>query len=411
MAATALLGIAVVAGGTIAGCKPRGMQQQANAAMQRPPAPVGVAQATARDVPIYLEEIGRTSAIETVDVKPQVSGRIVKIDFKDGQDVKEKGPLFTIDLRWFEADVAQAQATVAQRTAELALANQEFARVGPLLEKKAISQQEYDTKKSQVAVAEAVMQAAESAVETTKLNLEYAQIKSPIGGRVGQHLVDIGNVVKANETTLVTIQRLDPIYVDFTTSERNLPSVRQHMQAGTLRVEVRVPGDDGPPGTGELTFLDTSVQPGTGTIKLRATLENKDRRFWAGQFVEIRLILEVKKDAVLIPSPAVQIGQQGPFVYVVKGDQTAEIRPIRQGQRQGGLVVINSGVSTGERVIISGHMAVMPGAKVNPLPAAPTSPGEQGGGNGGAEARAENGGEATAAGTAGAAATKGTDAR
>jgi multidrug efflux system membrane fusion protein len=389
--AAVLVGAAIAVGGIVAGCKPAAGQQPAGA-MQRPPAPVNVAQATTRDVPIYLEEIGRTNAVETVDVRPQVGGRITEIKFKDGQDVSQKDPLFTIDLRWFQADLAQSQAMVAQRTAELALAKQEFARVGPLLEKKAISQQEYDTKQSQVAVAEAQVKAAEAAVETSKLNLEYAQIKSPIDGRIGQHLVDVGNIVKANETTLVTIQRLDPIYADFITSERNLGAVRQHMKDGTLKVEVRVPGDQGPPGTGELTFLDTAVQPSSGTIKLRATLENEDRRFWAGQFVQVRLILEVKKDAVLIPSTAVQIGQQGPYVYVVKDDQTAELRPIQQGQRQDGLVVINSGVGAGEKVITTGHMAVMPGAKVNPLPpaaAAPGAPGE----HAPAQARAGNGSE------------------
>ena len=377
--------IVVIAGAVLAGCKRSG-GAPAMAAMERPPAPVTVVAATSRDVPIYLAEIGTTSAIETVNVQPQVGGKIMEIHFKDGVDVKKGDKLFTIDKRWFDADLAQSQAMVAQRTAELSLAKQEFERVKPLLAKKAISQQEYDTKESQVAVVDAQLKAAQAAVETATLSLEYADVKSPIDGRTGRRIVDVGNVVRANQDTLLTIQRLDPIYADFTTSERNLPTVRKHMNEGTLRVEVSVPNDGQPPGTGELTFLDTMVQPGIGTIRLRATLNNQDRRFWAGQYVEIRLVLQVKKDAVLVPSQAVQIGQQGPYVYVVKEDQTAELRPIKQGQRQGELVVIDSGVNSGEKVVTTGHMGVMPGGKVNPLP--PQSPG---GPNGGGPAHAGNG--------------------
>jgi multidrug efflux system membrane fusion protein len=368
-------GVALLLGIGATGCKRPGGGMGPAAAMQRPPAPVTVVPATVRDVSIYLAEIGRTAAIETVNVQPQVGGRIMEIHFKDGQDVKKNDPLVTIDKRWYEANVAEAQAVVLQRTAELGLAKQEFERVKGLIAKNAISQQEFDLRQSQVAVADAQVKAAEAAVETSKLSLEYCNVKSPIDGRTGQRLVDMGNIVRANQDTLVVIQRITPVYVDFTTAEHNLQAVRDHMKAGTLRTEVRVPGDTQPPATGELTFLDTMVQAGTGTIKLRATLENTDRRFWAGQFVEVKLILETKKDAVLVPSIAVQIGQQGPFVYVVKNDHTAELRPISQGQRQGELVVINTGVSAGENVITTGHMMVMPGAKVNPLPPqAPNAP-------------------------------------
>jgi multidrug efflux system membrane fusion protein len=364
MAAAALL-----IGGAVQGCKPAGgaAAQQAGP-MERPPAPVTVVSATAKDVPIYLSEIGRTSPVETVNVQPQVGGRMVQIHFQDGADLKKGDPLFTIDKRWYEANVAEADAAVTQRKAELGLATQEFKRVEGLVAKNAVSQQEFDLRKSQVAVADAQVKAAEAAVETAKLSLEYCTIKSPIDGRAGQRLVDVGNIVQANQSTLLTIQRLDPIYADFTTSERNLPTVRKHLAEGTLKVEVGLPNDPQPPATGELTFLDTMVQPGTGTIKLRATLKNDQKRFWAGQFVEVKLILQVKKDAVLVPSLAVQIGQQGPYVYVVKDDQTAELRPVVTGQRQAELLVVNTGVKAGEKVITTGHMMVMPGAKVNPLP-------------------------------------------
>jgi len=329
----------------------------------RPAAPVTVATAISRDVPVYLEEIGKTAASEYVTLMPQLSGQIRELHFKDGADVKKGDLLFTLDPRPFEAALAQAQATLEMRKAEMDLARQEFKRVEDLVGTKAVSQQEYDTRKSAMAVAATQVQSAEAAVRIAQLNLNYCSIASPIDGRVGQRQVDVGNIVKANEQPLVVIQRLDPIYADFTISERALALVRKHMAAGTLMTQVWVP-DDQSPREGTLTFLDTAVQSGAGTVKLRATLPNKDRRFWAGQFVQVRLVLETKKDAVLVPSQAIQIGQEGPYVYVVKDDQTAELRPITLGQRQGDLMVIDQGVAAGERVVVTGQMTVAPGAKV-----------------------------------------------
>jgi multidrug efflux system membrane fusion protein len=186
--------------------------------------------------------------------------------------------------------------------------------------------------------------------------------------------VDIGNVVSANNGSLLVIQRLDPIYADFTITEKDLSSVQRNMASRTLKAEVRLPDDDSPPRQGQLTFIDNSVQEGTGTVKLRATIANGDRRFWPGRFANVRLILSIQEDAVLVPAEAPQVSAKGPFVYVVKEDSTAELRPVTPGQRQADLIVITQGLKAGERVVVQGQLGVTPGGKVNiAQPGAPQS--------------------------------------
>jgi multidrug efflux system membrane fusion protein len=254
----------------------------------------------------------------------------------------------------------------------------EWRRVEDLLKTNAVSREEYDQRRTAVATAEAQVKWAQAAVDLAKLNLEYCRIRSPIDGRTGQRLVDPGNIVKANEGSLVSIQRLDPIYADFTVTERELQDVRRGMSQDRsgLTVHVALPAPrnqdaatqpstaPATPREGKLTFLDNAVQDATGTVKLRATVPNSDRYFWPGQFVNVRLVLAIKRDAPLVPTLAVQTGQQGRFVLVVTPDRTAEMRPVVEGQKQGDLVVIDSGVAPGEQVIVAGHMGVMPGAKV-----------------------------------------------
>lgn len=408
-------GAAVVVAGSIAfaagiGCNRSNAQAGAH---ERPPPAVTVAPAMAQDVPVYLDHIGRTAPLELVNVMPQVTGRVIERPFVDGAEVTPKDVLFKIDPRPYEATLAQADANLKQQQLAVDWANLEFNRIKNLVGNKAISQQDYDQKQNAVAVADAQLKAAKAAVEQAKLNLEYCTIHSPIDGRTGQRQVDVGNVVKANEGTLVTVQNLNKIYADFVIPERDLQQVREKMADSTLKVEVWLPNEAelqkmqvatatpstaGNPGTagnpttraavaqapaaqpiasapaapasrpavrtGDLTFLDTAVQPGLGTVRLRATLENKDRYFWPGQFVNVRLILETRKNAVLVPLQALQIGQRGPFVYVVKADSTAEMVPVQRGQRQGDSVVILSGVTPGQRVIVTGQAFVGPGAKV-----------------------------------------------
>jgi membrane fusion protein, multidrug efflux system len=360
-----------------AGCS-RNNVQAATPAM---PAPlVTVVKATAQDVPKYLDEIGRNAAFESVTVTPQVSGRIVERHFQDGENLKKGQLLFVVDPRPYKAQVDSAQASLAQAKAALDLAKIQFARDEEVIGERAISKQDYDTKKNAVDVDQAQVEAAAAALETARLNFEYCYIHSPIDGRAGARLVDVGNVVQPNATSLLSIQRLDPIYANFTVTESDLPEVQRQMSRGMLRAAVRLPSDlESAAKPGRVEFLDNSVQNGSGTVNLRATISNSDRHFWPGQFVDVKLVLNTEKAAVLIPSQATQISQKGPFVYVVKSDDTADLRPVKLGQRQGDDVVVTEGVAANERVVLAGQMLIRPGGKVRidfSAPAAPPSKAE-----------------------------------
>jgi multidrug efflux system membrane fusion protein len=363
-----------VAAGLSAGCSRKG----AAAGDPMPPPPlVTVAKAQAQDVPVYLDEIGKSYAFESVTVTPQVGGRITERHFQDGADLTKGELLFVIDPRPYQAQLDSATASLAQAKAVLELAKVQFARGEQLMEWKVISKQDYDTLKSTVDVDQAQVESAQAALRTARLNLEYCYIHSPIEGRAGARLVDVGNVVQANTTGLLLIQRLDPIYADFTVTERDLPEVQKEMSRGSLRTLVRLPSDpEIRARTGKLTFLDNTVQNGTGTVFLRATMSNPDHHFWPGQFVNVRLVLATQKNAVLIPNQATQISQTGPFVYVIKPDSTADLRPVTLGQRQGDDVVITQGVAAGESVVVTGQMTLAPGLKVRVASGAVPGPGE-----------------------------------
>jgi multidrug efflux system membrane fusion protein len=320
--------------------------------------PVLVAKVVTRDVPLYLDEIGTCAAYETVQVQAQVSGQIIARHFQDGSDVKKGDLLFTIDPRPFQAalDQAKAQAALDQAT----LKRQEDLRA-----RKVISQQDYDT-----AVANA--QKSQATVEAAQVNFDYCYIKSPINGRVGLRNVDAGNLVGPSSPALVTIQGLDPIYTDFTVSETDLPLVRRYLGGPNVKVETRSPDGSVPPREGELYFIDTAVQPGAGTVKARGVTPNPDRAFWPSEFVRVRFILDKIKDANLVPSQAAQISQSGPFVFVVKPDNTVDLRKVKPGQRQDGdLQVIENGLNAGETVVVTGQLSLAPGTKVEPKPYTP----------------------------------------
>jgi multidrug efflux system membrane fusion protein len=366
------------AAGAIAGCDRRG--NAAGPPPGTPPPPmVMVTEAVARDVPIYLDEIGKFSASEYVAIKPQVSGRIQTIGFVDGADIHKTNELFTIDSRPYVAQLKSAEATLAQGRASLELAKIEFNRVKDL--PRAVEpESDLDAKKNAIDVADAQVKVGQAAVETAQVNLDYCTIKSPIDGRAGQRLVDVGNVVNPNipggngesGSTLLVIQRLDPIYADFTVNEDQLLRVRQEMARGTLQTKAKLPEDAEYNENGSLTFLDNSVQDGSGTIKLRATLKNADQHFWPGQFVQVRLVLKMAKGAVLVPTSVPQMSQKGSYALIVKDAPgpdgkpatVAEMRPIKLGQRHGDMIVIESGVAAGERVITDGQMMVQPGGPV-----------------------------------------------
>lgn len=364
----------------------RGSAQAENASTMPPPL-VTVATAAAQEVPRYLDEIGRNTAFESVSITPQVAGVITERHFQDGDNLRKGELLFVIDPRPYKAQLDAAQASLQQAEAALDLAKIQFARDQELVDTRAISKQDYDTKKNAVDVVQAQIAAAKAAIETAQINLDYCYIHSPIDGRAGARLVDVGNVVQANTTALLSIQRLDPIYAQFTITERDLPQVQKEMGRGTLKALVRLPGDpESTARAGRVEFLDNSVQNTTGTVNLRATMANADHHFWPGQFVQVRLVLAMEKDAVLVPYQATQISQQGPYVYVVKQDDTAELRPVTLGQRQGMDVVITSGLNAGERVVLAGQLLVHPGGKVHietSLPATAPGSGKTSGQKGG----------------------------
>jgi multidrug efflux system membrane fusion protein len=407
--------VACLAALVLAGC-----EAKAAPMVERPPAPVSAAVAVTQDVPLYLDEVGKTVAREVVSIQPQVSGPITAIHFTDGADLKTGDPLFTIDPRPFEASLRQAAANLSRDTAQLQQAEAALAqsvaaekqaeanlardaaqlenakaqerRYKGLIDDGAVSREQYDQIRTAALAADATAQADQAAitnakaaigaaqatienvkaaiqadqavVENARIQLGYTTIRAPITGRAGHRLVDLGNVVAANSSTLLTIERFDPIYADFTVTENDLTAVQRHMAQGALRVEVRLPDAPDTPVAGQLTFLDNAVQNTTGTVMLRATIPNGDHRLWPGRFVKVRLVLSTLAGAVLVPVAAPQTSAKGPFVYVVKEDATAELRPVKLGQRQGELVVIDHGVKPGERVVVTGQLGVTPGGKV-----------------------------------------------
>jgi multidrug efflux system membrane fusion protein len=322
---------------------------------QPPVRPVLVAKVTTKDVPIYLDEIGTCAAYETVQVQAQVSGKILQRHFQDGAEVKKGDLLFTIDPAPFQAalDQAKAQAALDQVT---------LKRQADLRAKGVNAPQDYDT-----AVANA--QKSQAAAEAAQVNLDYCYIKSPINGRIGLRNVDIGNLVGPSSSALVTIQGLDPIYTDFTVAETDLALVRKYLGGPNVKVQTYSPDAKIASRTGDLYFIDNAVQPGSGTVKARAVTPNPDRALWPSEFVRVRFILDTIKDARLVPAQTVQISQSGPFVFILKPDNTVDLRPVKPGQRQDGdMTVIEGGVEPDETVVVTGQLALAPGAKVDPKP-------------------------------------------
>jgi multidrug efflux system membrane fusion protein len=386
---------------TLAGCV-----NKAQPNFERPPAPVVVSTAVSQNVSNYMDALGKIVAREVVSIQPQVSGRINQIHFADGANVKKGQLLFTIDPRPFDANLKQAQANLAKNVAakkqaeanlarEVARENWGRAQVDryrTLVEQGVVAREQYeqirvdyDTLKANTEAARAAVRSADetirvdnASIETAKVQLSYCYIHSPIDGHAGRRLVDIGNVVNPGgggnnnsdsgsnipNNALLVIERLDPIYADFTISQNNLSAVQEQMRAGSLSAEVRLPDSADDPVSGALTFVDNTVQTETGQVTLRATLPNPGHKFWPGRFVSIRLLLGQIPSAVLVPAAAPQMSAAGSYVYVVTPELKAEQRKVTLGQRQGDLIVVESGVSAGEKVVINGQIGVSPGGKV-----------------------------------------------
>jgi multidrug efflux system membrane fusion protein len=323
-----------------------------------PPRPVIVTKVITKDVPLYLDEIGTCTAIESVQIQAQVGGQITERLFKDGADVKKGDPLFTIDPRPYQAVLDQAKA-------QAALDDVNLKRQQELRARNVNSPQDIDT-------AEANARKSAAAAAAAQVNLDYCNIRSPIDGRAGLRAIDVGNVVtggNAGGTNLLTIEKFDPIYTDFTIAENDMAQVRQYLGGPNVKVQTDSPDDNTPPLTGDLYFIDNAVQPGSGTVKARGLTPNPNRVLWPGEFVRVRLILDKLTGATLVPSQTVQISQQGPFVFVVKPDNTIEQRTVKPGQRQeGDMMVIEDGLKPDETVVVTGQLALAPGVKVAPQP-------------------------------------------
>jgi multidrug efflux system membrane fusion protein len=348
----------------LAGCG----QNNAPQAQQPPPKNVLVTTVETRDVPVLIRQYGRIASPESVDIKPQVSGRITEVHFKDGQEVKRGDLLFVIDPRPFQADLEQSQSQLQSDQAQLDLFRRNLARDEKIGSQNSfISAQQLDQDRTQVENFQAATAKDQASIDLAKLNLEYCYVRSPLDGRTGRRLVDPGNYVATGGNALVNIQRQDQVYVDFTISENDLAKLRENMPGKQLKTEVTAPARPDLVKSGFLSFLDNSVSAQAGTVMLRATIPNPDRYLWPGQYVNVALTLKTLKDVPVVPSQTVQLGGKGYYLFVLKPDQTVEQRQVQQGERFGDAVVVQ-GVQPGETVVVEGQLALNNGMKVNPKP-------------------------------------------
>jgi membrane fusion protein, multidrug efflux system len=378
------------------------------------PAPVVTAKATEKDVPVDLAAIGNVEAYASISIRSQVTGLLQDIAFREGDGVKKGDLLFTLDRRPFEAALAQADANLTRDKALLAQAEAQLARdasnaeymqlaaerQAQLVQRGIISRDQSEQARSQADATSAVVKAdrasiesaraqlvaQEAAVDAARVNLGYTSIKSPIDGRTGNLSVKVGSLVTANNTELITVARVQPVYVTFSVPATHLPTIKRHLTSDPLPV-IAVPQDaDATPATGKLTFVDNAVDMTTDTIKLKATFENADRRLWPGQFARVTLRLATLSHALVVPSQAVQTGQDGQYVFVVKPDSTVEQRTITPGQRVADDVVVQKGLQVGETVVTEGQLRLEPGSRVT------TDLSPRGGGGGGGRGRGGRGG-------------------
>ena len=331
----------------------------------RPPAPVVIASVEQRDVPIQITAIGNVEAYQTVQIRSQVNGQIQKIFFKEGDDVRGGQLLFQLDKRPFQADLDKAIGQMRHDQAQAENSRIQAERYSGLEKEGIVSHEQAGQMIAQAKADASAVDADKAVIEAARVQLQYTDIVAPINARAGTLMMNLGNLVKANDTPyLVQLNQITPIYVTFFVPESNLDRVRQLFSAGQLKVLAHPKGQPDPPDEGRLTFIDNGVDTTTGMFKLKATFPNKDRRLWPGQFVDVALELSTRKKALVVPTKAIQTGQQGEYVYVVRGDNTAESRPVKTAGVYQNLTVISDGLNAGERVVVNGQLRVAPNAKV-----------------------------------------------
>jgi membrane fusion protein, multidrug efflux system len=344
----------------------QGSPLQGSGAGAGAPVPVRVATVERKDAPLEIHTIGTVQAYSTVTIKPQIAGQIASTHFSEGREVRRGERLFTLDPRPFEAELAQAQGNLARDLAQAENARTSFRRIDELFSERVVSRGEYDQARAQRDSLEAAVKADYAAVEDARVRLQYCSIESPLDGRVGQILVHAGNVVKEHETPLAVVNQIRPIYVSFALPERELDEVRRRMAEGPLSVEAS-PARGGAGGAGlrgTLSFVDNAVDLSTGTVLLKALFANEGETLWPGQFVDVALTLSITRGAVVAPTQAISTGQQGAYAFVVKPDETVEIRPVVVARRSGEQAIVESGLRPGERVVTDGQLRLAAGAKV-----------------------------------------------
>jgi multidrug efflux system membrane fusion protein len=340
------------------------------------PVPVIAGKVEQKDVPIYLDGLGTVQAFNTVTVRTRVDGELQQVLFAEGQNVNAGDLLGVIDPRPYQAALDQAVAKKAQDEAQLANAKIVLARNTDLLTRKVIAQQDFDTSKYQVDQFQAMVQGDQAAIDNAKTQVDYTQIKSPIDGRTGVRIVDVGNIVHASDQNgIVVITQMHPISVVFTLPEQNLQSVLNEGGAnGGLRVLALDRGNTTTLDEGALAVVDNQIDQTTGTVKLKATFPNNDLKLWPGKFVNARLILTTRKGAIVVPSSVVQRGPQGTYAYVIKPDKAVEMRPIKVAQTEANVALIDNGLKAGEQVVVDGQYKLQPGSRVELTSPQPQQP-------------------------------------
>jgi multidrug efflux system membrane fusion protein len=330
----------------------------------KPPVPVKVVQAMQKDVPVQVKAIGNIEAYTSVAIKSQVSGQIARIHFMEGSDVEKGALLISIDPEPFQATLSQSEAALAKDQVQAKFAREQANRYEGLLKDGIVTRDQFELLQSNAESLAATLTADRAAVKNAKIQLSYCSIRSPISGRTGTVALQPGNLVKANDLPIVTINQVSPIYATFSLPEKRLAELKRAMAAGQLKIEAVIPNEPGSTETGAISFLDNAVNPATGTIKLKGVFANTSRKLWPGQFTDVVITLASRQNAVVIPTHAIQTSQQGEFVYVVKPDTTVEMRQVTSAVVAGGETIIEKGLAPGETVVVDGQLRLTPGVTV-----------------------------------------------
>ncbi len=330
----------------------------------KPPVPVKVIQAVQKDVPVQIKAIGNIEAYTTVAIKSQVAGQITRLHFAEGSDVEKGALLISIDPEPFQATVRQFEAALAKDQAQAKFAREQAVRYAGLLKEGIVTSDQYELLQANADSLAATIAADHSAIKNAKIQLGYCSIRSPISGRTGTIALQPGNLVKANDLPIVTVNQLTPIYTAFAIPEKLLAEVKRAMAGNELKIEAVIPNEPGKTETGTISFLDNAVNPATGTIKLKGVFANKSHKLWPGQFTDVIMTLGTRKNAVVVPTNAIQTSQQGQFLYVVKTDNSVEMRQITATMALGEETVVEKGLAAGETVVVDGQLRLTPGAIV-----------------------------------------------